>query len=104
MYREHCVKKGNNYFKDLRAIKNVPMSKMIIVDNLVISFAAQMDNGIYIPAYTGQESDNELDTVGKFLADIAEVDDVRPYVKRFAGIVDLYVKFCKGEGDKKQPN
>ena len=98
MYREHCIRKGNNYFKDLRAIKNVPLNKMIIVDNLVMSFAAQMDNGIYIPAYTGQETDHELKTVGKFLADIVEVDDVRPYVKRFAGVVELYEKFCKEGG------
>ncbi len=103
MCREHCIKKGTHHFKDLRAIKNVGLDRMIIVDNMVISFAAQLENGIYIPSYTGQENDNELETVGQFLAEIAEVGDVRPYVTKFAGIKELYDQFCcKSNGDKKQ--
>ena len=66
---------------------------MIIVDNTIASFACQMENGIYIPTYTGQDEDNELEVVGNFLASIANVEDVRPHVKRFCGLTDLYEGF-----------
>jgi len=90
MFREHCIHKGNHYIKDLRILKDIPLSQMIIIDNMVVSFAAQLENGIYIPAFTGQSTDTELKTISEFLVTIANVKDVRPFVKKFSGIPKLY--------------
>ena len=93
MYRDHCIHKGDKYIKDLRVLKDVPLSQVIIIDNLVVSFAAQLENGIYIPSYTGQSADTELKTIADFLVTIADVTDVRPFVKKFSGIPKLYDQF-----------
>ena len=79
----------------MRIIKNVELEKLILIDNTVVSFAAQMENGIYIPPYTGQEKDNELEIIGNFLLKIADAKDVRPFVMKFAGIIELYESFIK---------
>ena len=60
---------------------------------MMFSFVAQMENGIYIPPYRGQEGDNELEVIGDFLNKISDVKDVRPYVKKFSGISVLYDDF-----------
>lgn len=39
------------YVKDLRIIRDRDIKNIIIVDNSIISFAYQMDNGIPIKAY-----------------------------------------------------
>lgn len=49
LHRKNCMETHNGFFiKDLRIIKNRPLSKMLIVDNLVHSFGLQIDNGIPI--------------------------------------------------------
>ena len=63
---------------------------MIIIDNSVISFVGNMDNGIYIPTFNGDPDDKELLPIINFLKEIADVDDVRPYVSEFAGVQRLY--------------
>lgn len=95
LHRGHCIKKGDSYIKDLRALKNVALSRVIIVDNSVLSFAAQLENGIYIPPFMGQEQDTELEKVGRFLLHIARVEDVRPYVQKFSGVRELMAEFAR---------
>jgi len=47
--RNHCLETQNGLrIKDLRIIKNRPLSDLVIVDNLVHSFGLQLDNGIPI--------------------------------------------------------
>ena len=82
--------------KDLRIINNRALDSIIIIDNMVSSFAAQLGNGIYIPPYIDQEQDNELKTISNFLIKIADVEDVRPFVSKFSGIPRLYNLFRAG--------
>jgi len=58
-----------------------------------MSFAAQLENGIYIPPYTGQEKDNELEKISDFLVQIHNVPDVRPFVTKFSRIPILYDEY-----------
>jgi len=48
------------YLKDLRVFKNVCMEKVAIVENQLISFATQLDNGFLIDSFGGSEYDEEL--------------------------------------------
>jgi len=41
------------YVKDLRIIADREIKDMIIVDNSIISFAFNMENGVPIAAFTG---------------------------------------------------
>lgn len=79
--------------KDLRILKNRSLEKVIIIDNMPFSFSGQLENGIYIPTYDGSENDDHLLAVMQFLLKLQKVPDVRPLVKKFAGLEDLMCIF-----------
>jgi CTD small phosphatase-like protein 2 len=53
LYRQHCTKRGNFYVKDLRIIEDRDLKDIILVDNSIISFAFQMNNGVPISSFHG---------------------------------------------------
>ena len=64
--------------KDLRIVESFPMSEIIIVDNSLLSFALQPDNGIPIASYFYNPDDQELRCLANYLVGkIAAEDDVR---------------------------
>jgi CTD small phosphatase-like protein 2 len=66
------------FIKDLDIILDREKEKMIIVDNSIVSFAFDLDNGVPINSYMGtEEDDRELLFLYSFLEEIAEVKDVR---------------------------
>ncbi len=79
--------------KDLRLLQGRRLEDIVIVDNMVSSFAAQLDNGIYVPSFSGDIHDRELLPILQFLAHIAHVPDVRPHVTQFAGLTTLYAQY-----------
>ena len=76
LYRENCTKNNDVYVKDLRII-NRDLKSTIIVDDLIVSFASQMENGIFIAPFTGKKLDGELGTLRIFLRQIVSEVDVR---------------------------
>jgi hypothetical protein len=76
-------------FADLRVIGRWELKDMVIVDNSVISFAGNLDNGMYVPTFEGDPNDRELLPIISFLKEIHDVDDVRSLVRDFAGIQKL---------------
>lgn len=83
LYRQHCVNPCSGiYVKDLRIISDRQLKDIIIVDNSLISFAYQMDNGIPIKAYMRQENDEELLFMVAFLEEIFSLDDPRINIKK----------------------
>ena len=51
---------------------------MIIVDNSILSFAFDLDNGVPINSYIGtEEDDRELLFLYSFLEEVAQQEDVR---------------------------
>eukprot|EP00826_Nyctotherus_ovalis_P054914 TRINITY_DN7246_c0_g1_i11.p1 TRINITY_DN7246_c0_g1~~TRINITY_DN7246_c0_g1_i11.p1 ORF type:complete len:343 (-),score=51.41 TRINITY_DN7246_c0_g1_i11:146-1174(-) len=89
LHRDQCIKTKNWIIKDLRVIGRRKLKDMIMVDNSVISFAGNLDSGIYVPSYEGDLGDQELLPVIEFLKEVYDVEDVRPYVHEFAGINKL---------------
>jgi hypothetical protein len=64
------------YVKDLRIFGNVKMEDMIIIDNSVLSFAFQLENGIPILPYY-KKADDELRFLSNYLNSIYNVKDLR---------------------------
>lgn len=48
------------YVKDLGIIADRELSSMCIVDNSIVSFAFNLNNGIPIKAFLGDQNDDEL--------------------------------------------
>lgn len=80
LYRHNCVKlpseKGTFYVKDLRIIKNVSLKNMVIIDNSVLSFAFQLENGIPISDFYNNKDDVDLITLGTYLMDMSDSDNL----------------------------
>ena len=58
IYRDKCIKSTDNvYIKDLRVFKNRDLKDMVIVDNAVYSFGAQLANGIPITPFKDDKDD-----------------------------------------------
>ena len=69
------------YVKDLRVLRGVDHSRVVIVDNQLLSFALQPDNGIPISSYFYDPSDAELRYVADYLIEKYELilgEDKRP--------------------------
>ena len=86
LYRHHCIKVGDIYVKDLRIIDDRGLEDLVIVDNSILSFAAQLDNGVPIcsfvsaPLLTQQPEptlDQELLYLITYLEEIFHHKDMR---------------------------
>lgn len=101
LYRQHCVNPVYGvYVKDLRIIRDRDIKDIIIVDNSIISFAYQLDNGIPIKAYMRQEKDEELLFMVTFLEEIYSYPDPRSHIKKTFCLKDLRNRFCKNHNNK----
>lgn len=77
LYRENCIPVKGMYVKDLRLFAGRELKDLVIVDNTVISFINQLDNGIPIPTWTNDSSDNELLHLISFFPALLQAADVR---------------------------
>lgn len=76
LYRDHCIRANNSYIKDLR-ILNRKLEHVVMVDDSIASFCNQLENGIFVPPFSGAEIDNELGALWIFLRQITSASDVR---------------------------
>lgn len=83
IYRDSCINPAPGvYVKDLRVITDRAIEDIVIVDNSIISFAYNMDNGVPISAFfTGMDKDEELLYMVGFLEQVYAVPDVRTKIK-----------------------
>lgn len=81
LYRNNCVKvfmeEDFVYVKDLRVIRNLDLSRVVIIDNSILSFSFHLSNGIPILPYHDSHSDNELRYLVKYLRYLSKCKDVR---------------------------
>ena len=70
------------YIKDLEIILDRNRKDVIIVDNSILSFAFDLDNGVPINSFIGnEEDDRELLYLYSFLEEAATAEDVRVNIR-----------------------
>lgn len=78
------------YLKDLRILDNIPLEKIILIDNSVLSFCLQLENGIPIFPFYSEKSDSELRVLVNYLNHLSIVKDVRVENKNVIKLDSLY--------------
>lgn len=82
LYRQDCIKLENFYIKDLDIILDREREHMLIVDNSILSFAFDLDNGVPINSYIGnEEDDRELLFLFSFLEEAVTAPDIRVNIR-----------------------
>jgi hypothetical protein len=76
LYRDSCVFTDGLYIKDLRVL-NRDIRKIVIIDNAVISFGFQLENGIPILPFYDDYTDDCLFKITSYLKYLSCVDDMR---------------------------
>lgn len=89
LYREHCYEFQGNFIKDLRILGNRDMKDVVIVDNSLVSFALQVDNGIPISTWTSDLKDVQLRLLMEYLRLIKAARDVRQVNRNVFGLSKL---------------
>ncbi len=97
MYREQCIIYNTSFIKNLRIIRNRDIKKMVILDNSVISFSKNLENGIHVPTFFGDCDDTVLLSLLPLLKSLTNVDDVATELGKRAGILALYESYIKDD-------
>lgn len=91
IYRDNCIKTTDNvYIKDLRIFKNRDLKDMIIVDNAVYSFGAQLANGVPITPFKDDREDREFQYLINYLSLLKDYDDMRELNKEAFKMEQVY--------------
>ena len=83
LFREHCVFFAGSFLKDL-SVLNRDLAKTVIVDNSPQTFALDVHNGIPIESFLAgpeQEEDDQLLGLLGLLDHVAQLADVRPFLR-----------------------
>ena len=80
LFRQHCRPYEKSYVKDL-SVQNLRMDDLIIVDNLIQSFALQLENGIPILSFIDDINDTELIKLEQVLTTIRAFQDTRDFIR-----------------------
>ena len=96
LFRNNCtsvyINGSYTYIKDLSVFKDIDLKDMIIIDNSVVSFTFNLDNGLPILPYYNSNKDNELLCCAYYLISIFDYDDLRDANKKFVKLQDIKKK------------
>ena len=85
LYRNSCIVRGEHRIKDLR-ILNRDLRHVVIIDNTIVSFMSQIENGVPITPFTGDMSDICLTELLGYLQELKDSEDVRVHLKEMFNI------------------
>ena len=78
------------YVKDLSILlNNRSLKDILIVDNKIESYSSNLENGIPITSYYGEEEDKMLCILRKYLLKLKDVEDVREHILKDFFLKDL---------------
>lgn len=98
LYRQHCInfecKQVVNrlalFIKDLRIMENRSKRDMIIVDNLIYSYANDIENGIPIKGYYEGKEDYELKYLCEKLLNLKKFMDCPTFIENNFNLAKFY--------------
>ena len=97
LYRNDCINVCDMLrVKDLSLLGEENLDKIVLLDNNMYSFSAQLSNGILINSFFCDKSDDELSNVRRYLIEyILPSDDVRKVNEQFFGFETILKNFVK---------
>ena len=102
LYRNNCTSVKYNgveiYIKDLSIFKNINLKDIIIIDNSVISFTYNLDNGLPILPYYDSPTDYELIFLTGYLNFIFKFEDIREANRQYVKL-DYYKDVAVNKND-----
>jgi CTD small phosphatase-like protein 2 len=90
LFRQSCVPYRGVCMKDFDVIANRKKEDVIMVDNMIISFALNLDNGILIKPYISGKEDKELKCLAERLERVQNHEDVRGFIKKIFNFDGFY--------------
>jgi len=75
-FRSSCIQNEGLYIKDLRVL-NCDLNSTLIVDNSILSFASQLDNGIPVIPFYEDKEDKLLPKIADYIMSLKDLPDVR---------------------------
>lgn len=98
LYRQHCnlvessqtSGKKDYHVKSMGVISNRKKEDLLIIDNLIYSYAFDMDNGIPIRPYLFGKQDSELVYLADALSGLKSFMDSRTYIREQLRLNDFY--------------
>jgi Dullard-like phosphatase family protein len=107
LYRDSCKECTPNpelpeakvYVKDLACLGR-DVRKTILIDNSLLSFAYQLNNGVVCNPYTGDENDTELLVLLEVLNQLLDMSpsDVRSYFSKKYGVQEMVREYSSRGG------
>lgn len=73
---------------DLRIFEDRNPAQIILLSNSIMTLTGWLENAVYLRV--DSEMQDRLKTTEEFLMNLPRVDDVRPLVKRFSGLVRVF--------------
>jgi CTD small phosphatase-like protein 2 len=83
LYREHCSEFQGNFIKNLGRLTDRDLKDLVLVDNCLISFCLQLENGIPITSWYEDLNDIQLKLLIDYLKLLQVVPDVRSLNHQF---------------------
>lgn len=98
LYRQHCnlvssahsTSKKDYHVKSMGVVSNRKKEDLLIIDNLIYSYAFDIENGIPIRPYLYGKQDSELQFLADALSDLKSFMDSRTYIKEKLRLDDFY--------------
>lgn len=88
-YRKDCTKTASGlYIKDLTKF-NFDQKSTIIIDNAIVSFAYQLDNGIPIIPYYDDPEDRILPKIKDYCISLKDLSDIRIINRKTFSLTEL---------------
>jgi len=90
MYRQHCTLIEGSYVKDFSVVKNRRKTDMFLVDNLIYSYASDLERGIHIQNFYDDKNDKELHYLTSVLDQLKPFTDLAEFLERSFGFQRFY--------------
>ena len=78
LYREDCVQITDEIcIKDFRVLEGIDMKRVVLIDNQLLSFATNLENGFLCDSFNGSMADVELSSIKDFFLNYKDEDDLQ---------------------------